>query len=379
MKKITAIVFIKEREKGLLSIGENREKSLIPVLGGTRIIDYYVGPLISNGFDKVIVLIDKDMTHVKDYLVYSYGTGEFTIISELDLFNTLLNLLKTVEKEEVLFLRADGIIFQEWKEFREKLLILKDDYYKIVSKDKNIVGFYLSKSRFLKALKGKTFNCQEGESKADRLWSLLRDNIFSKINEITIDGYYDNLKTVKDYYDFHFRWLRKMVNVKLTSFLTVHQDALKEENASRISSMGFVKDSYISFSCTIDGYVENSIIFSNTKVGQRAKIKDSIIMNNNYIGDKAVIENSIICDNHELFAKITPNIGEDAKIGENDNSGTNGIYKNIIYEGITLIGQNVEIPKGFRISRNCYIASGVNKAAIKSMGRLKPGESILKG
>ena len=72
-------------------------------------------------------------------------------------------------------------------------------------------------------------------------------------------------------------------------------------------------------------------------------------MSNNYVGSGAIVQNSILCDNGELFSRVNPNIGEEARIGEDDSTGENENYPDYIHKGLTLIGQNVEIPKRFII------------------------------
>jgi len=380
MKKITALIYIKEKEEGLLSIAERRGKSLVPVLGGSRIIDYYLGPIVKSNFDKVLILTDRDMTKVRDYLVYTYGSGSFKILNVVDLFNEFMNVLRLKKNESLLIMRVDGLLFQENKDLKGRLKNLTDENYKVVVESDNLIGFYLNRSQLWQKLKlkSKGLSFKEDESKADKLWSFLEENISPLAKKLMLEGNYYSLKTVKDYYDLHFLWLRNPEKLKFQSYLLMPKDELKEKNTSRINSGGVVKNSYMAFSCSINGWVENSIIFSNVKIGNGAKVINSIIMDNNYIGDEAIIENVIICDNSELFAKISMNVGEGARIGENDNSGANGIFGDSIYGGVTLIGQNVEIPRGFKVARNCYIASEISKTLMRDVGRLKPGESLLK-
>jgi ADP-glucose pyrophosphorylase len=152
---------------------------------------------------------------------------------------------------------------------------------------------------------------------------------------------------------------------------------LDDEEPARIMGTGHIRNSYVSTSSIVEGYVEHSILFSHVRVGKNAKIINSIVMENNYIGNGALIQNSLICDGGELFSHIMPNIGEDVKIGEDDPRGSNLLYPDYLHGGITLIGQNVEIPGGLQISRNCYIGSKVGKAELKGLERVKAGDTVL--
>ena len=184
------------------------------------------------------------------------------------------------------------------------------------------------------------------------------------------------IKSVFDYYTVHFSVLD---NIKdFVRQQNISSAAVKNErDVSRITGTGFVKNSRIASSCTIEGYIENSILFSHVKVGKNARVKNSIIMDYNYIGNGAFVQNTILCDNSELFSRVTPNIGEESRIGDDGSFGVNEMYPEYIHDGITLIGQNVEIPKGYIVSRNCYIASNLDKSKLKGWESVKEGESVL--
>jgi NDP-sugar pyrophosphorylase family protein len=110
-------------------------------------------------------------------------------------------------------------------------------------------------------------------------------------------------------------------------------------------------------------------------VGKDAKVIDSIVMSNNYVGEGAIVQNAVLCENSAL-PKVTPNIGEGSRIGEDDQSGANGRYPQFIRGGITLVGRSVEIPKGIRIARNCYIPSETDRALFKGKDRIKAGDTL---
>ncbi|MCK5569617.1 MAG: hypothetical protein KAJ15_07860, partial [Spirochaetes bacterium] len=153
MTQLKALIFIKEKEQGLLSITDYREKSLVPVFGGNKIIDYYIGPLISSVLNRILVLSDRDMTGIKDHLVYTYNSNKIRIISESDVYLSLLNLLKLKKNEAMIVLRADGLFFPEWENFTEFLTALPARNYKIVTRNKDTIGFYLREMKFAGKMK----------------------------------------------------------------------------------------------------------------------------------------------------------------------------------------------------------------------------------
>lgn len=376
MEAIQGIIFIKEREPGLLSISHDREKSLVSVLGGGRIIDYYIRPLLRAGFKRLTVFIDENMTGVREYLLYTYTSQELVIKSNNDVYGAFLDVLRSRSYESILILRADGMLLPDWEDVRESLLDLPEGDYEVRSEQKERIGYFLHKTRFMDRFEKERYDHDPEESAIDRTWELIPQVLRPVLRVIEYKIPFYRLETVVDYYVFHLSMLENIEPcLQLCSLLPAAR--LNEEDRAEIGGTGFVKDSYISHSCVIDGYVEHSFLFSHVKIGQNAQVIDSIIMDSNYIGDDAVIRNSIVCSGNELFSRVLPNIGEGALIGEDEPTGANEQYPRFLYKGITLIGQNVEIPRKFRISRNCYIASNINKGMLKSRGRVKAGDSVL--
>jgi len=376
MKKTTVLIFIKEKEPGLLALADRREKSLVPVFGGPRIIDYYTLPFISSDLKRIFVLAEKDMTGVKDHLIYMHSTGKIKVLDESDVYNAFLRLSNLRKNESLLLLRADGILITDWKKLARKLLALPSGEYKIVNEDQHTIGFYIQEANFIQKLKKEEHKISDSVSKIDTLWDLLAKCLRSSGEEVSCNALYFNLLSVAQYFEVHFALLQKMEEwVRVLAPLSV--SAVNEESVSQVGRTGFVKNSYIAHSCTVNGILDHSILFPNVRIGKDALIKNSIIMENNYIGEGAVIQNTIVCSTTEIFSKISPNIGERARIGEDDRSGSNNRYPDSLHSGITLIGRNVEIPKDYKISRNCFIGSDVERTCLKGIERVKAGDSVL--
>ena len=345
MAQLTVLILIQNKEEGLLSIAEHREKSLVPVLGGAKIIDYYIDPVISSPFDKVKILADRDMTGIKDYLVYMYNSSKLRIISEKDVFQSLVDLLRFRKGDGLLILRAGGLFLPDWNDFADFLKKTPFGNYKITNKNKRTIGYFLRETKLGRKVKSFEPSLNPEFSKMDQLWDVLTNALKTTVEVKEYDAKYLDLLTAFEYYTVHFSLMKNIE--EFNNYRNYLSSApVNEQNLARISGTGFVKDSHI-------------------------------FMNNNYIGERAVIQNAIVCDNGELFSRVSPNIGEDARIGEDDSTGANVLYPGQLYGGVTLIGQNVEIPKGFKISRNCFIASGVDKSTLKARNRVKVGDSVL--
>ena len=63
---------------------------------------------------------------------------------------------------------------------------------------------------------------------------------------------------------------------------------------SRYLSNSNVKNCFIADGCTIDGTVENSIIFRSVKIDKGTTIKNSIVLQQSDIGENVRLENVIL-------------------------------------------------------------------------------------
>jgi ADP-glucose pyrophosphorylase len=372
MKKLSIVIMVKRVEPGLLAISDGRSKSIIPVFDGAKIIDYYLAPFVALGITSMSVVLQKDMAPVVDHIVYHYSAGKVRMLQES---NALQKLFRIQNTEKMLFLRADAVFIADWSEIIRRLFSLDRAQIELTGEDGTTIGYYIQGSDYFKTLGSW---CEEQEQSGwdiDRAWALISNNLRQNNSKLKCPGHLFGLRTVVEYYETHFELLRDMdMYLSVRSSLPGLEGS--NESVSQIGNSGFVKDSILSQGCSIEGCVEHSILFSNVQVGKNAKVMNSIVMENNYVGEGAVVLNSIICDSSEFFSKMSPNIGEGAYIGENDPTGTNSESPHFLYRGITLIGRNVEIPRNFKISRNCYIASNTDRSALKEMKLVKAGDSV---
>ncbi len=152
--------------------------------------------------------------------------------------------------------------------------------------------------------------------------------------------------------------------------------ALKD---SYIGSEGSVKDSFISQGVEVYGRVERSILFPNVSVKKNAHIINSVILNNNRIGSNTLIKNTLILPNTKADPAMSSNIEDNCRIGEDSPSVTNKTFPDQVSHGMTALGMNTRIPKGYSIEPACFIAADVPSARIKQYEKLRKGDSIVNG
>jgi hypothetical protein len=369
MQRLSVLVWVKQREPGLLSIADGIEKSLVPLLGGIRIIDLYTGPLFHYGIDSITVMIDAEMAGARDYLLYRYGSQRIRVQSERDTKRALSAAFRPRRADRILILRADAVLLADWKRLLESLSKLGEGKYDIVAPDGERVGYVLGNGEEVRWLLDLS-----PSSGVDDAWEKIAGSMGSKNKPVPISCTSYGLRTAYEYYTFQMAML-KDIQIFFGFLSTIRGGDMEEENLARVEGTGFVKDSYISSSCLIEGYVEGSILFPHVRVARGAVVENSVVMSNNYIGEGAVVQGAVLCTGGQL-PKLTPNIGEQSRIGEDDRTGSNSHYPDYLFGGLTLVGENVEIPKGFRIARNCYIPNDTEKTLLKAKDRIKAGDSV---
>lgn len=376
MGQFSVVVVVKNREPGLLSIAEKREKALVPLLNGTKIIDCYLGRFYSREFGRVSVITEKDMTGVREHVVYNYSSSNIRIIHEVNVLDSLFQAFRSWKRSPVLLLRADGLLLPQWADFIGFLEKLPEANFALQTREKKVFGFYIQDTSVLNILKNESADFRPDGSPVDRMWDLISDVLHRSSKTVEYNTRYDTLETVTDYYRVQFELFQQFEKLSVQQSIP-HSIGVEEEELARIAESGHVDNAYVSFSSTIEGFVKGSIIFPHVRVGKNARVINSVIMDHNHIGSGASVINSILCDNSELFSKVTPNIGENACIGEENPGGANATFPGFLHSGITLIGQNVEIPKEYKISQNCYIASNISRSLLKERAFIKAGESVL--
>lgn len=372
MRKLSVLVLVKRREPGLLSITDSTEKSFIPLIGGVRLIDLYLGPLSFFGIQGATVVMDDETTEARDYLLYKYNAQRIKVQNERDLGRSLGGLLKPRRNDSLLILRADGALIADWEGLIGEMSRLGDKNCAIVAAGGERIGYFLGRGE-----EAPTLIDHHSSSGADGVWDDLEEKLGAKTEPFTLDCRFFGLRTAYEYYAFQMVMMKEieMFSSVLSSIPSVD---IEKENLAQVEGTGFVKDSYISSSCLVEGYVENSVLFPHVRVSRNARVVSSVVMNNNYIGEGAVVQSTILCTGGQL-GKVTPNVGAKARIGEDDSSGANYIHPKYIFNGITLIGENVEIPQGFRVARNCYIPTGTDRALFRGKDRIKAGDSMTDG
>ena len=111
-----------------------------------------------------------------------------------------------------------------------------------------------------------------------------------------------------------------------------------------------VNHSLITDGCTIEGFVEYSVLSPGVRVARGAVVRYSIIMTDTVIEAGAVVDHAII-DKRCV-------VGRNAHIGWGTDYTPNDDAQ--ISTGITVVGKETLIPPDFKIGRNVVIGSDLD-------------------
>jgi glucose-1-phosphate adenylyltransferase len=115
-----------------------------------------------------------------------------------------------------------------------------------------------------------------------------------KFNCFPHEGHIESIRNVKNYFDANMNLLEPDIYNEMFFKYGVVYTKNQDEPSTFYKENALVKNSLIANGCTLDGSIQNSIIFRGVKIGKNAIVKNSIIMQKTEIGENAVIVNAII-------------------------------------------------------------------------------------
>jgi glucose-1-phosphate adenylyltransferase len=132
--------------------------------------------------------------------------------------------------------------------------------------------------------------------------NLVRDGIMKNIDKLSVYGYkFGGYLGIVNSIPSYYKHSMQLLNPRILSELFFQKDLIytkiKDEPPTRYDANSIVKNSLIANGCSIEGKVENSILFRGVKIRKGAYVKNSIILQNGEIEDNVIIENAILDKN----------------------------------------------------------------------------------
>ncbi len=168
-------------------------------------------------------------------------------------------------------------------------------------------------------------------------------------------------RTIDEYYCANMDLLADQPKLNLKNWMVrtnLDNERIRDRAPVVIGPEARTSRSLIYNGCEIQGQVQNSILFPGVRVERGAAVEDSILM-----FDVIVKQNAQV---HKAIVDVECLIGDSAKIGTGESTGSNKEYPDLLNSGITLIGRNTQIPAGMRIGRNCILYPNKKEADFTS-------------
>ncbi|MBR5155881.1 MAG: glucose-1-phosphate adenylyltransferase subunit GlgD [Clostridia bacterium] len=157
-----------------------------------------------------------------------------------------------------------------------------------------------------------------GDCLAHDKHSIAKDILLANLHKLRIfgykfDGYKKTIDSIKSFFGFNLDLLDPNIRHELfgTNDARSIHTKVKDSVPTKYGREAEVKNSVIADGCTIEGRVENCIIFRGVKIGKNSVVKDAIIMQNSRIMDDCRVENAIfdkeviLCNGKKLIGQGT--------------------------------------------------------------------------
>jgi len=355
-------IFSENPEVNLGELTTLRSLAAVPVGGRYRIIDFALSNMVNSGIIKVGIATayknqsladhlgsgkDWDMARKNNGLFIlpppEIGDANDRMAGGVDYIYRALNYLKRSHQDYVLVCDCNTICNIDYDEVMDFHIEKDADITIIHTKVGELSSNDLKRNILIDVEEdGKVTDIQVYPSmqklnnsymhmfliKKDLLIELVGDCAAHDKHIISKDIFLANLKNLR-IYSYEFSGYRKKID-SIASFFEFNLDLLKKEvrdelfgDASdaiytkvkdtvptRYGTECDIDNSFIADGCTIEGSVENCIIFRGVYIGKGAKVKNAIIMQNSQVMENCIVENAIF-DKEVVLRKDKKIVGQE--------------------------------------------------------------------
>jgi glucose-1-phosphate adenylyltransferase len=401
VKKILAMVLAGGRGKRMDIFCQKRPKPILPFAGNFHVIDFTLSNCLNSQIGDIAVLVDYQRAAMTEYLqqwnsmnrsdnltILQPQAGSFCGTADAVYQN--LDYLKVQDSDRVLILAGDHIYKMDYRKmlaFHEETKAdvtvavirvpmdqvhrfgtvsvdsggqIRDFVEKSASSRSNLasMGIYVFNRDFL--ARCLIEDAGEPNSPHDFGYAILpkvvkRDWIFA----YEFKGYWQDIGTVEAYYEANLQLLDGKPYFNIDNAWPIFTGSRRSAAFSRQDNEKIV-NSLIAPGCVIKGYVENSILSTGVRVEDGAEVINSVVMANTSIGLHSTVDRCILDEG--------VNIGKYCYIGFGANT-----YAEV--QGITMVGENVNVPHQTIIGRKCKILPDLRLSGLNAQ-LIAPGSTV---
>ena len=344
MKGLHGIIFSYEKHNGLGELTAGRTPSSVPFAGRYRIIDFILSSMVNAGITDVGVVLHGNYQSLLDHL----GSGKDWDLSrkhgglrllppfeqtrgldgargKVEALAGVRSYLADIRQSHVVLADSDLIINIPIQDVYQAHLASGADITAVctssVDSEGDVTFFRLDKSGRVKdtlfPLRDRTGchrsleiyilskelllelvdECMSHDQVSFRGAVLQAKADSLKIQSYVWDGYAAQIRSLNEYYRRSLELLDPSIRREL--FPAARPVHTKERNdaSTYVDPAGTCCNCLVSDGCTIEGTVENSIIFHGVSVAKGAEVKDCILMQDTTISRDAVLHH-VITDKH---------------------------------------------------------------------------------
>ncbi len=123
---------------------------------------------------------------------------------------------------------------------------------------------------------------------------LVRQKSVKRIMAYRMPGYWNNISTVKAYFDVNMQFLDQRVGKYFFKDPPVIQTKMDDLAPAKYNPGAKVTQSLVANGTIINGQVWHSVLFREVFIGKDCSVKNSIVLNEAYVSDHVVLENCIV-------------------------------------------------------------------------------------
>lgn len=341
MRNLFGLIDLAEQGEGLGELAAHRTLGAIPFGGRYRLIDFTLSNMVNAGIRNVGILLSDRfgplLDHVKDgkewdlnrqrdgmFLLPPATTGQEQKMSNLQNLQANRSYLEKSRQKYVLFSGSNmiaNINYLKALEFHQAkgadvtviynqsrnlaqyppyTAVVTDEHGRVLdiavnpqrstSPKVSLNMYILSKELLLKLVD----HCGARQRR-----DFFLDGIMPRLSELAIygyehKGYVGAVHSLKSYYQHSMELLKPDVWQELFHQNGQINTKVKHEAPVRYLEGSKVSNSLIASGCTIEGTVENSILFRGVEVGPGVVIRDSIVMQKAQLGPGVSLKNVIL-------------------------------------------------------------------------------------
>jgi glucose-1-phosphate adenylyltransferase len=284
----------------------HRSLASLPFAGRYRLIDFMLSNMVNSGITNVAIFTGREIRSLMDHL----GSGKqwdldrkrdglFVFTPEgksgNERFGSFAHFARNItyfsrsKQEYVVITNCYTIGTIDFCEILDNHIEAEADITEVFYEGKSLQTFILKKDILLSLF----------EQYKDQGYYSILDVVHDKRHKFQINiyectGYIAIIDSLQSYYQNSLDLLQpavwKQVFTKNEPIFT----KVKDEPPTRYKKDAKVANSLIANGCTIEGEVENSILFRTVKVGKGAVVRNSIIMQKCQIGENCLLDGVII-------------------------------------------------------------------------------------